>query len=141
MLGNTYQIQNHNQQAQLAMINNANLMYSIQNQFMPNAGFNQPSMANSQPNSHMYMNHSGDMSIYPSQSLGDSSICINSPLPLKPGTPVTTTPSQGRISDINGSNEVTSHSQTQTQMSQTLHVDSEDCPTSSPISGASDNLF
>lgn len=156
MYGNSYHVQNLNQQAQLAMMNNANLMYNNQNQlqgqsiyaqFTPTglsqagAVLNQSMMANCQPNSQMFMNQSGDMSIYPSQSIGDSSICINSPLPLKAGAPVTTAPSQGFVRNFpdNGSSEVITHSQT--WMSHSSHGDNEGCPSSSPISGTSQNLF
>lgn len=153
MFGNHFQMQNLSHQAQLALMNNVNLMYNNQNQgqgqsiyaqFNPSGsnptgmGLNQSMMANYQPSSQIYAN--GDMSIYPSHSVGDSSVCINSPLPLRRGAPIiTTTPSQGMVRDSsqNGSNQVI----TQTPLSNSSLGDNDDCPSGSPSMSDHGNSF
>lgn len=118
MYGNMSSTSNLYQQPQLpGMINYQGAMTSSQNQQLNQSIYahfghsgNQTQAPNSSFSNQAITNES---SIYPNQSFIDQSMCINSPLPLKAGVPVTTAPphrSRSSGSNYGSTHEVMSQS-------------------------------
>lgn len=115
---------------------------SIYSQFAPSAP---GSYVVNQPSSMGYSNHLNQSqsyaSIYPNLPTSDQNMCINSPLPLRPGKPVTTIPNQR----IPTSGSHSSHgSQTEVMMrssSRSSHLLSDDSQSGTSVPTGNDNVF
>lgn len=157
MYGNMHHSQFQHQQLQLPIMGNyQSTIHQNQNHSQAHSIYAQFSMPNSsynvsQPSAQGFSNQGFSSqqinggSIYPNQSLVDQSMCINSPLPLRAGDPVTTVLSQwsNRNRGSSSSNygqqaEVMSHSQSHSCSSQIL---SENDLCQSGSTGANDNVF
>lgn len=82
-----------------------------------------------------------ESSIYPNHSLIDQSICINSPLPLKPGAPVATHPNQRAPRNRSFSSTHGTNNEVMSQRSSQTLSESGACPPGTSVPMGNDSVF